>query len=269
MDIAGKVLKMRHDGHALIKMIGGRAVHPNWGLPGGVSRGIDESQRKEIEARGLEAVEFAKFSLKILDDVVLANKNYVELITGDVYLHKTYNMGMVDAEQLHELLRRPDPHHQSQRQGSRQVRLRRLPRVHRRAGRAVVVPEVPLSEEDRLEGFCRRRGVGRLQGHAAVALQRGRRHGHAAGQRRIQADVRDAGRQAGASHAGHALGPAGRVALCGRALGRAVPRSGDHRQGISHAAHRHADRGRRLRRGPPRHAHAPLRHRRARHPHHA
>ena len=97
MDVAGKVLKMRHDGHALIKMIGGRAVHPNWGLPGGVSRGIDESQRKEIEARGLEAVEFAKFSLKILDDIVLANKTYVELITGDVYLHKTYNMGMVDA----------------------------------------------------------------------------------------------------------------------------------------------------------------------------
>ena len=45
MDVAGKVLKMRRDGHALIKMIGGRAVHPNWGLPGGVSRGINEEQR--------------------------------------------------------------------------------------------------------------------------------------------------------------------------------------------------------------------------------
>ena len=73
MDVAGKVLKMRRDGHALIKMIGGRAVHPNWGLPGGVSRGINEEQRQEIEARGREAVEFAKFSLKIFDDVVLAN----------------------------------------------------------------------------------------------------------------------------------------------------------------------------------------------------
>ena len=64
MDVAGKVLKMRRDGHALIKMIGGRAVHPNWGLPGGVSRGIDEEQRDEIEARGREAIEFAKFSLQ-------------------------------------------------------------------------------------------------------------------------------------------------------------------------------------------------------------
>jgi len=98
MDVAKHVLKMRHDGHALIQMMGGRRVHPNWGLPGGVSRGINEEQRKEIEARGREAIEFAKFSLKIFEDVVLKNSDYVNLITGDVYVHKTYNMGMVDAK---------------------------------------------------------------------------------------------------------------------------------------------------------------------------
>ncbi len=98
MDVAKHVLKMRHDGHELIKMMGGRRVHPNWGLPGGVSRGINEEQRKEIEARGREAVEFAKFSLKIFDDVVLKNSDYVKLVTGDLYVHKTYNMGMVDAK---------------------------------------------------------------------------------------------------------------------------------------------------------------------------
>lgn len=97
MDVAKHVLKMRHDGHALIQMMGGRRVHPNWGLPGGVSRGINEEQRKEIEARGREAIEFAKFSLKVFDDIVLKNSDYVKLITGDVYVHKTYNMGMVDA----------------------------------------------------------------------------------------------------------------------------------------------------------------------------
>ena len=98
MDVAKHVLKMRHDGHALIQMMGGRRVHPNWGLPGGVSCGIDEEKRKEIEARGREAVEFAKFSLKIFDDIVLANSDYVKLITGDIYVHKTYNMGMVDTK---------------------------------------------------------------------------------------------------------------------------------------------------------------------------
>jgi F420-non-reducing hydrogenase large subunit len=97
MDIAGKVLRMRHVGHELIQMIGGRRVHPNWGLPGGVSKGINEEQRRIIEERGREAIEFAQFSLKLFHDVVIANSRYVELIKSDVYTHRTYNMGMVDA----------------------------------------------------------------------------------------------------------------------------------------------------------------------------
>jgi len=98
MDIAGKVLKMRRDGHHLIKLMGGRPIHPNWGLPGGVSRGINEEQRKEIEARGREAIEFAQFSLRLFEDIVLKNTDYVSLITGGVYTHQTYNMGTVDAD---------------------------------------------------------------------------------------------------------------------------------------------------------------------------
>ena len=97
MDVAGKVLKMRRDGHNLIKMMGGRAVHPNWGLPGGVSRGINEEQRKEIEQLGRDAIEFAKFSLQVFADVVLANTDYVNLIKSDMYTHRVYNMGTVDA----------------------------------------------------------------------------------------------------------------------------------------------------------------------------
>jgi len=96
MEIAGKVLKMRRDGHHLLEMIGGRKVHPNWGLPGGVSRGINEEQREEIERLGREAVEFAKFSIQLFHDVVLGNSDYVELIKSEAYIHRTYNMGTVD-----------------------------------------------------------------------------------------------------------------------------------------------------------------------------
>ena len=97
MDIAGKVLKMRADGHNLIKMIGGRAVHPNWGVPGGVSRGINEEQRQEIERLGRDAIEFAKFSIQLFNQIVLGNRDYVNLITSDAFTHRTYNMGTVDA----------------------------------------------------------------------------------------------------------------------------------------------------------------------------
>ncbi len=98
MEIAGKVIKMRADGHNLIKMIGGRAVHPNWGVPGGVSRGITEQQRQEIERLGRDAIEFAKFSLQLFNQVVLGNSDYVKLIQSDAYTHRTYNMGTVDAQ---------------------------------------------------------------------------------------------------------------------------------------------------------------------------
>jgi F420-non-reducing hydrogenase large subunit len=96
MEIAGKVLKMRADGHHLIKMMSGRGVHPNWGLPGGVSQGITEEQREEIEKLGLDAIEFAKFTIQLFNDIVLANSAYVDLITNDAYANLTYNMGTVD-----------------------------------------------------------------------------------------------------------------------------------------------------------------------------
>ncbi len=98
LEVGGKVINMRKTGHDLIQMMGGRRVHPNWGLPGGVSKGITEEQRKIIEEKGREAVEFAQFSLKVFDDIVLANNDYVNLIKADMYVHKTYNMGMVDAQ---------------------------------------------------------------------------------------------------------------------------------------------------------------------------
>jgi len=96
MEVAGKVLEMRKTGHDLIRLMGGRAVHPNWGLPGGVSRGITEEQRALIEEKGRWAIEFAEFTIQLFHDVVLANTDYVQLITGDTYADRTYNMGTVD-----------------------------------------------------------------------------------------------------------------------------------------------------------------------------
>src|SRR5574341_329155 len=78
------------------EMIGGRKVHPCTSIPGGITKGITEEQRKEIEEMGRWAIEFAQFSLKLFNDIVLGNKQYVDLILGDVYTHKTYYIGTVD-----------------------------------------------------------------------------------------------------------------------------------------------------------------------------
>jgi F420-non-reducing hydrogenase large subunit len=98
MEVASKVIQMRGNGHRLIQMIGGRAVHPNWGVPGGVSRGITEEQRQEIERLGREAIEFARFSLQLFEKIVLGDAQYLEMIRSDAYTNRTYNMGTVDAD---------------------------------------------------------------------------------------------------------------------------------------------------------------------------
>jgi F420-non-reducing hydrogenase large subunit len=61
-----------------------------------VSRGITEDQRQEILARGREAVEFARFSLQLFDDIVLKNPALLEMVTSDAFTHRTYDMGTVD-----------------------------------------------------------------------------------------------------------------------------------------------------------------------------
>src|SRR3989304_857639 len=76
----GKVIQMRKYGHTVVEMIGGRKVHPCTSIPGGLTKGITEEQRKEIETMGRWAVEFGQCSLNIFNDIVLGNKAYVELI---------------------------------------------------------------------------------------------------------------------------------------------------------------------------------------------
>jgi F420-non-reducing hydrogenase large subunit len=98
LEIGGKVIQARKYGHAVVEMIGGRQVHPCTSIPGGLTKGITEEQRQEIEQMGRWAVEFAQFSLKLFNDVVLGNKAYVDLIKGDTYTHHTYYMGTVDEQ---------------------------------------------------------------------------------------------------------------------------------------------------------------------------
>ncbi|MHB8084875.1 MAG: Ni/Fe hydrogenase subunit alpha [Dehalococcoidia bacterium] len=96
LELGGAVIKTRMQNHHIVQMLGGRAVHPVFGLPGGISKGLNEEERKEVEAIARESVEFAKLSLKVFDDIVLKNKAYVDMIVSDAYTHKTYYMGMVD-----------------------------------------------------------------------------------------------------------------------------------------------------------------------------
>lgn len=98
LEIGGKVIQARKHGHRIVEIIGGRKVHPCTSIPGGLTKGITKEQRQEIEEIGHWAVEFSRFSLQLFNDIVLGNQAYVDLVLGDIYTHKTYSIGLVDAE---------------------------------------------------------------------------------------------------------------------------------------------------------------------------
>jgi F420-non-reducing hydrogenase large subunit len=97
LEIGKQVIDCRSRNHHVIKMLGGRGVHPAAGLPGGWSQPVTAEMRAEIEQIARQNVDFALFSLKLFEDVVLANQAYVDMIVSDGYTHRTYYMGTVDA----------------------------------------------------------------------------------------------------------------------------------------------------------------------------
>lgn len=96
LEVGGKVIEMRKRTQEVIKMIGGKQTHQVTCIPGGISKGLTEEERKQIEAHCLWFVEFGKFTQQVFNDIVLKNKAYVDLILSDAYSMKIYSMGLVD-----------------------------------------------------------------------------------------------------------------------------------------------------------------------------
>ena len=97
VDVGKKVISMRRRLRDLISYFGGKVIHPVFGLPGGVSKGLKPDDLPGVKQLAEDGVEFARFTLQVFKDIVLKNPEYVKLVTSDTYTHKTYYMGMVDA----------------------------------------------------------------------------------------------------------------------------------------------------------------------------
>jgi len=98
LQIGGAVIKARAQAQEIQATLMGKATHPVGGIPGGMSKPITEAERQAIEEKAQSILEFAKFSLKLFDDVVLKNQGYVDLILSDAFTIRTNYMGLVDRE---------------------------------------------------------------------------------------------------------------------------------------------------------------------------
>jgi F420-non-reducing hydrogenase large subunit len=96
LDVGTKVIEVRKRCREIIRHIASKPSHPEGGLPGGVTRGITEEDRKWIKETADFCVESAGFALELFKQIVLDNKEYLKLVLSDSYKLNTYYMGLVD-----------------------------------------------------------------------------------------------------------------------------------------------------------------------------
>jgi F420-non-reducing hydrogenase large subunit len=96
IDTGKVVIGARAAAHEIVKILGGKTIHMVTSIPGGVTKGLTEEERLEIVEYAKQLLEFGKFTLQVLDDVVLANQDYLDLILSDTYTHRFHSMGTVD-----------------------------------------------------------------------------------------------------------------------------------------------------------------------------
>ena len=96
LDIGKKVIKQRGKGQKIIRMLGGKAVHPSFGVPGGVVKSLSSEERQELIDMSEDMVEFAEFTLNLFKDKVLTE--FEKEIKEDRL--ETYSMGLTEDGKL-------------------------------------------------------------------------------------------------------------------------------------------------------------------------
>jgi F420-non-reducing hydrogenase large subunit len=95
-EIVAEVIKQRKFAQEIQALLGGHQTHVVMNIPGGVRKGLTVQERDDIEKKARGFVDFAKFSLQLFENVVLGNKDYLNLITNGTYQLTLHSMGLVD-----------------------------------------------------------------------------------------------------------------------------------------------------------------------------
>jgi F420-non-reducing hydrogenase large subunit len=96
LEIGTEVIKQRRIAQEIQALLGGHQTHVIMNIPGGVKKGLTAEQRDDIIKKAEGFVEFSKFSMQLFKDVVLGNKEYVDIILNGPYALKLHSMGLVD-----------------------------------------------------------------------------------------------------------------------------------------------------------------------------
>ena len=94
-DIAKKVVHLRHLTAKILEDFAGRAIHPTFSMPGGVSKPMTEAERSEIKGHTKELLDFALFTIKFAKENVFPK--YMDAIKA-LGVIKVGHIGTVTAD---------------------------------------------------------------------------------------------------------------------------------------------------------------------------
>lgn len=97
-EVGSTVLRALKYAHEIEEMVGGRAIHPVFAIPGGVSKPLSDSDCTKIHEMGKFLLDFSKFTVNTFEKTVLQTKRNFDLLKDDMYRLKTFYMGTVDAK---------------------------------------------------------------------------------------------------------------------------------------------------------------------------
>jgi F420-non-reducing hydrogenase large subunit len=99
VEIGREIIKHRTYAQEIQALLGGSAGYPVCCVPGGIARALSPEERAQIETKAKSCVDFARFSLKAFEDLILRNKTYLDtMLSRELYYTKTYSLGMVDSQ---------------------------------------------------------------------------------------------------------------------------------------------------------------------------
>jgi F420-non-reducing hydrogenase large subunit len=97
-DAGLELIGLRKRLRELLVEIAGKAIHPVFGLPGGVSKPLASETKAKASEVSAEAIDFAVSVLEKFEHEIAPR--YMDAIVSDDFTHKTYYMGLVDERNL-------------------------------------------------------------------------------------------------------------------------------------------------------------------------
>ncbi|MFW6190288.1 MAG: Ni/Fe hydrogenase subunit alpha [Candidatus Bipolaricaulota bacterium] len=91
-----KLLKTRRLAHEAIEIIGGHQVHPVTGTPGGLTKGVDSSEKEKLESIGESVFDFAQEVKVLFHEKVIETEKFGTLMDDPGFSLESYYMGLTD-----------------------------------------------------------------------------------------------------------------------------------------------------------------------------